>query len=248
MERGRSFFSQGYQRAAVAAGVREPEAEQGPCDGLLKASTDAGKKVHTWIAQKSPWAGERLNEAAHAAGELENRGFSHHTREFNDSLLRPFKDGTDRISGRITADIQATAKCIPAQDPASAFALWNVLVFWVNIAILVVDLVLPFGNLLVDFLSALLGYLSAYTFHFVFVRQPDRPWMVAGLVLLSLTVTSNLFAGITTLVLIFPAAISFVRAAASAMLMFHGWQLYARLAPATAAAAQAGATGAATML
>ena len=83
--------------------------------------------------------------------------------------------------------------------------------FWLALVLLVVDLMLPFGFALVEIAGAVSAYISAYTLHFLFLRAPQRRWMLVGLVVLGVYVSVNLFAAVSTIVLLVPAAIALAR-------------------------------------
>ena len=186
LERGKAAINS----AAVASGVRAAP-EPGLLDHAKKYAEEKGEQIHDFIRSKSPWAAEQLDEAAVAAGELEAKGFSKHGASFNASLLRPLQDGTSAV----VASVTKTATCAPAQDAAAAFALWNVLCFWVNVVVLAVHLLLPFGSALSELLSVGTGYAVAYTLHFVFLRSPQVKWMRGSLLVLGLYVAYELASG-----------------------------------------------------
>ena len=221
VERGRGVF----RDAAVASGAVPPP-EPSILDHAKTYVADVGVKVYRWVNEKSPWMGARLDDAVAAASDLERKGYANHVRAFNQSLLRPLKDGTSEV----VHVIKSTATCAPGQDAKAAFTLWNVLCFWLNVLLLIVDLLLPFGSALTELIGTALGYFTAYTLHFVFLRAPSKRYMLLCLAVLSLYVAFNLMAGFGGLLLVVPGAISFCRAAANAVLLFYAFQLYGRLA------------------
>lgn len=220
LDRGRDLV----QQAAVATGVRAPPPEPEPSliDHAQRHLEALGTQVGARVREASPWAGERLDEAAAAAVEMERKGFSKHVKEFNASLLRPLQDGTSEV----LAVARATATCAPGQDARKAFALWNVLCFWLGVVILLLDFVLPMGMPLIELVGVIGGYAAAYTLHFIFVRVPQKAWMRAALLVLALYVSYNVFAGVGGLVLVVPGAIAFARAGANAVLLWYAWTLY----------------------
>lgn len=234
MQERYEHLSERFRQAAVATGAA-PRPEPGLIDHARNYATDAGEKVYVWVNDRNPWMGARLDDAAGAASDLDRKGYGRHFKEFNQSLLRPLKEGTSEVMHVI----KATATCSPGQNVTAAFTLWNVLCFWLNVLLLLIDLLLPFGSALTELIGAALGYLTAYTFHFVFLRVPSKRYMLACLVILCLYVAFNLMATFAGLLLVVPAAISFARSAANAVLLFYAFQLYGQLG---------GDMGAATML
>ena len=186
---------------------------------------DAAGRAYVWIKRQSPFAADRIDDVVHAVSEMERRGYYSHVAEFNDALLKPLKEGmNDVING-----VRSTATCQPAQNPREAFILWNVLCFWLGVVLLFVTLLLPFGSALAEVLGCALRYSIAYTLHFVFIKSPNRQWLLVSLVLLGLYVSSCLFAGVAGVVFLLPAVISFTRAFANAILLFHAYSLYIML-------------------
>ena len=159
------------------------------------------------------------------ASDLETKGYTRNFDEFNVALMRPLREG----AGDIVGIVRSTASCVPVQNPARAFELWNVLCFWLAMALLVLDLLLPFGFALAEILGAVSSYFAAYTLHFIFLRAPQRQWMMICIGFLVLYVATNLFAFVAASFLIIPALMSFARAAANAVLLFYAHQLFVRL-------------------
>ena len=123
-----------FRQAAVATGRAEP----GVIDHARNYATEAGERVYVWVNERSPWMGARLDDAAAAASDLDRKGYGRHFKEFNASLLRPLKEGTSEV----VRVVKATAVCAPGQNVTAAFTLWNVLCFWLNVLLLVIDLLL----------------------------------------------------------------------------------------------------------
>ena len=124
--------------------------------------------------------------------------------------------------------IKSTATCAPGQDAKAAFTLWNVLCFWLNVLLLLVDLLLPFGSALTELIGIALGYFTAYApfclscaVEAAHAPLPRGPQSLRGL---------QFDGGLRCLLLVVPGAISFCRAAANAVLLFYAFQLYGRLA------------------
>ena len=202
-----------------------PPPEPGLLEHARQKAGELGGTVYRSISERSPWLASRIDDAVLSLSEMERRGWTKHFGEYNETLLRPLKQGVSQVVSSATS----SATCTPTNDPASAFVLWNVLCFWLAMALLLLDLLLPWGSSVAELLGGGFAYLAAYTLHFVFIRVPHKPSMLAALVLLGLYVSLNLFSGVVGLVVLLPAMMSFARAGANGILLFHAYQLFQQL-------------------
>jgi len=218
----KNFFTSAFRPPSARGEAAEPSV----VDHGKKAMEEAGEKTYVWINERSPWVAERIGDAAAVASELESQGYARHFKAFNESLLKPLTSGLDSVVGQA----KAAATFSQTLAPSTAFALWNVLTFWLTIVLLIIELLLPFGWAVAELLSAGTSYLAAYTFYFLFIVKPRRRWMQGGLVLIGLSAAANLFAGVGGAIFILPALISFTKAAASGILFAHAFKLYQQAA------------------
>lgn len=218
--------------APVRPGV--PEAEPGSIiDTAKRQCNEAAGRAYNWILQQSPWVAHRIDDVVAIVSEMERRGYNNHFGEFNSTLLRPLTQGLNDV----VRVVRATATCTPNQDVRTAFELWNVLCFWLSVLLALINLVLPFGNALVELVGVGMRYLAAYTLSFCVLKQPERRWMVISLVLLGLYVSSCVFGAVAGLVLLVPAATGLANACANSVLLFYAYQIYARVEEASGRAA-----------
>ena len=189
-----------FQRARASVFGETPPPPQPQPGSLLDTAKqqvdECAGRAYNWIYQRSPWVAARIDNVVVACSELESRGYTKHFGEFNNSLLKPLTTGLDDV----VRVVRATATCAPEQDARAAFELWNVLCFWLSVAIALINMLLPFGSAVVEIIGALLRYISAYTLHFCIIRQPQRRFMVVSLVVLGLYVSSCVFSAIAGLV------------------------------------------------
>lgn len=157
-----------------------PTSEPGLVDHASQRLREAGESAHRWVYSHSPWAGDKITQAQNAAADLEAKGWSAHFSEFNAELLRPFTDGVSQVAGVV----EATARCTPGQNSSVAFALWNVLCFWLGVAVLLIDLLLPGGSDLAEAVNVCVGYVVACTAdarthaaHHARHRHSQRAWL-----------------------------------------------------------------------
>ena len=193
-------------------------------DRAKRQMTEAVARAYIWIAHQSPWVASRIDDTVAIASEMERRGYTNHFHEFNTSLLRPLTQG---LPGLVRS-VRATATCRPNQDVIAAFEMWNVLCFWLAVAIMLLNLLLPFGGALGDFIGVAFRYLATYTLQFAFVRVPTRRWMLIALILLALYTSMCILAVFAVLFLV-TAFTSFVSATANGLLLFYSYQIYCSL-------------------
>ena len=195
-------------------------------DRAKRQMAEAAARAYIWIAHQSPWVASRIDDTVAIASEMERRGCTNHLNfnDFNTSLLRPLMQG---LPGLVRS-VRATATCRPNQDIIAAFEMWNVLCFWLAVAIMLLNLLLPFGGALGDLIGVTFRYLAAYTLHFAFVRVPTRRWMLIALILLALYTSMCILAVFTVLFLV-TVVTSFVSATANGLLLFYSYQIYMSL-------------------
>jgi len=223
LERARQRASGYFQRAQEATGFRERDPSV--LDHARKQANDISGRAYAWVRQQSPWLADRIDDGVTMVSEMQRKGFGSGFESYHAMLLKPLKGGTTQL----VRGVQSTMTCEAAQSPAVAFELWNALCFWLALVLLVVDLLLPFGFALAEISGAVSAYFSAYALHFIFIRSPQRLWMLVGLVVLGLYISVNLFTAFATVIVLVPAAIALARAGANAILLFHAHALFVQL-------------------
>lgn len=212
---------------------RQP-AEPGIVDHAENWAQRTAADIRQWIGERSPWTGHRIDEVAAVAAEMDRQGYTKHVKEFNSKLTRPLTSGYSEVQ----QEVRAAATFASSQSTATSFAVWNVLCFWLNLALLLLGGLLTWHVSMVEVFRAALGYATAYSFHFIFLKAPRKRWMLVCIIWLVLYVGFEVFAGVATSILIIPAIFSFVRATANGILTVYAFQLYSQVAE----------EGAATML
>ena len=216
-----SVFDRIFRRAEPQPTV----AEGSIVDNAQRQCNEIAGRAYMWVAQQSPWAAARIDDVVAIASEMESRGYKLHFSEFNQALIQPLMQGLPDV----VRTVQATATCARDQDIRAAFGMWNVLCFWLSVAIMLLNLLNPFGSALGDLIGVGLRYLTSYTLYFVFVRVPNRRWMLIALVILGLYISSCVFGGVGGLVFLIPAVTNFATAGANGVLAFYGYQIYLSL-------------------
>ena len=117
-----------------------PAPEPGLVDHAAAGANRFGGRIYAWVNEQSPWAARRIDEAADTLAQMDRRGYGEHFEAFNESLKRPLTNGFSSVMN----EAKAAATCAPASDPTAHFVLWNILCFWLGIALVLVELVLPF--------------------------------------------------------------------------------------------------------
>lgn len=91
-------------------------------DHAKRQVNEVAGRAYRWIAERSPWVAQRIDDVVSTANDMERSGYNRHFGDFNTTLTRPLTQG---LSDVVTT-VQATATCAPHQNARSAFEMWNV--------------------------------------------------------------------------------------------------------------------------
>lgn len=173
--------------------------------------------------------GKRAQNISTAAGDtwkdLKDAGFLRHFKEFNIELFRPLKNANDVSWDGFQKAAANYLLCRKTDGEAEVgFILFNGLAFWAGVGLSVFD---ALGGSYLSFAwNGGLSYLAAYSLYWMLVINKGKGYMTFALLLIVLYCVADVFATLSGLILIIPAAISGAKASLNVNMFIYGWKLY----------------------